>query len=142
MGQGSGKLARFEELEHTADIALRVYGGDLQELFVCAAEGMFHLIGDCERDDPPYFEDNIHLEAPDQESLLIDWLNELLYLSETQDVCYYVFDMRNLTSTSLEALVGGSSPTLHKRAIKAATFHELRIEETSNGLEVTIVFDI
>jgi len=142
MGQGSEKRVGFEELEHTADVALRVYGRDLQDLFIHAAEGMLYLMGDCERDGPPRCENDIRLEAPDRESLLIDWLSELLYLSETQDVCYYAFDIRNLTSTSLEARVGGDSLNLHKRAIKAATFHELRIEETLNGLEVTIVFDI
>lgn len=142
MGQGSEKPGGFEELEHTADVALRVYGPDLQEIFVRAAEGMFHLVGDCERDGPPHFENDIRLEAPDRESLLIDWLNELLYLSEIQDVCYYVFDIHNLASTALEARVSGNSLTLHKRAIKAATFHELRIEEMPNGLEVTIVFDV
>ena len=142
MGQGSGKPVGFEELEHTADVALRVYGRDLQEIFVRAAEGMFHLIGDCERDGPPHCENDIRLEAPDRDSLLIDWLNELLYLSETQDVCYDAFDIRGLASTLLEPRVGGNSFTLQKRAIKAATFHELRIAEMPNGLEVTIVFDI
>jgi len=142
MGQGSEKPGGFEELEHTADVALRVYGRDLQELFIHAAEGMFHLIGDCERDAPPYFEDDFRLEAPDREALLIDWLNELLYLSETQDVCYYAFEIRDLSSTSLDARVSGNSFALHKREIKAATFHELRIEEMPNGLEVTIVFDM
>ena len=142
MGQGSEKPVGFEELEHTADVAMRVSGRDLKEIFIYAAEGMFHLVGDCERDGPPHCESDIHFEAPDQESLLIDWLNELLYLQETEDVCYYAFDIRNLTATSLEARVGGNSFTLHKRAIKAATFHELHIEELPNRLEVTIVFDI
>lgn len=142
MVPGKERAERFEELEHTADVALRVYGSGLRELFVNAAEGMFHLVGDCEHDVRPRFADRISLEAPDRESLLIDWLNELLYLLETKNACYYVFDIRSLTATSLEALVGGNPLTSHKRAIKAATFHDLRISETREGFEVTIVLDV
>lgn len=142
MAQGEVKAKRFEELEHTADVALRVYGRDMQELFVHAAEVMFSLIGDCERDAAPRFEMEIRLEGPDRESLLIDWLNELLYLFETKSVHFFAFDIRELTTTSLEARVCGGPLTLHEKAIKAATFHDLHISETSEGLEVTVVFDI
>ena len=133
---------RFEEVEHIADLALRVRGGDRPELFANAAEGMFSLIGDCRRVLPAQCEDEICLEAPDEETLLIDWLNELLYLSEARGAIYFSFEVRSLTLTSLVARVGGNPPTYREQEVKSATFHDLDLSETADGFEATIVFDV
>ena len=131
---------RFEEIEHTADLALRVYGRDVKELFANAAHGMFTLMAEpsketaCERE--------VSLEATDYEGLLVDWLNELIYLHEVEGETYYQFAIETLSPTKLEAHVTGGPTRSKTKAIKAATFHELAIEETANGLVATIVFDV
>jgi SHS2 domain-containing protein len=114
----------------------------MADLFVHAAEGMFSLIGDCSRASFPRSEEEIHLAAPDPETLLVDWLNELLYLSEAEDVLYCSFDVRSLTPISLVARVAGNPPICREQEIKSATFHDLHITETAEGFEVTIVFDV
>ena len=130
----------FEEIEHTADLALRFYGRDVKELFVNAAYGMFALMAEpskettCERE--------VSLEATDYEGLLVDWLNELIYLHEVEGETYYQFAIETLSPTKLEAHVSGGPTKRKTKAIKAATFHELAIEETANGLVATIVFDV
>jgi SHS2 domain-containing protein len=130
----------FEEIEHTADLALRAYGRDMKELFANAAQGMFALMAKpseettCERD--------VSLEATDYESLLVDWLNELIYLHEVEGETYSQFAIETLSPAKLKAHVTGGLTRNKTRTIKAATFHDLAIEETANGLVATIVFDV
>jgi riboflavin kinase/FMN adenylyltransferase len=132
---------RFEEIEHTADLALRVYGQDMRELFVNAAHGMFSLMAEPPLDGPAR-EQEVSLEATDYEGLLVDWLNELIYLHEVERETYSRFDFEALSPTRLKAHVAGGLTKSKTKAIKAATFHDLRINETANGFVATIVFDV
>ena len=134
------EIKRFEEVEHTADAALRVYGRDLGELFVNAAYGMFSLMSDWE-DTPPSTEQEISLQAIDDETLLVDWLSELLYFHEMEDVVYTAFEILNISPTSLQAIARGTERWNHLAAIKAVTFNDLHIEKTSQGYTATVVFD-
>ena len=77
-------LPPWEEVEHTADVALRVRGATLAELFANAARGMLALaLGG---DPVPAGQDRteILLSAPDPETLLVDWLTELVYRIEDE----------------------------------------------------------
>ena len=132
---------KFEEIEHTADLALMVYGRDVKELFANAAQGMFALMAEPSLEGPAC-QREISLEAPDYESLLVDWLNELIYLHEVEGETYYQFAIETLSPAKLKAHVTGGSTKSKTKAIKAATFHELAIKETANGLVATIVFDV
>lgn len=132
---------RFEEIEHTADLALRAYGRDTKELFANAAHGMFALMAEPSLEEPT-LEREVSLEATDPESLLVDWLNELIYLHEVERETYSQFAIETLSPVELKARVTGGPTKSKTKAIKAATFHDLAIEETANGLVATIVFDV
>ena len=71
----------FEELEHTADAAIRVWGCDLAELFAHAAHGLAAQLAEEPNQIEPSIERRITLDAYDVETLLVAWLGELLYLS-------------------------------------------------------------
>ncbi|MBC7234746.1 MAG: archease [Chloroflexi bacterium] len=134
----------FEELDHTADLALRVYGRDRAELFAHAALGMFEAMHchTTEQSAQP-IEAEIVLDAPDQETLLVDWLSELLYLSERRRACFTSFDIHQLTETHLEATVHGTTACRPQLLIKAVTYSNLRIKRRDDGIyQVTIIFDI
>lgn len=140
----------FEEIEHTADWAIRVRGRDLRELFVNAARGMFGLIADVEAVTSTV-EERVELDAYDTETLLVSWLGELLWLNETHDLIFTDYRIERLTPVHLRATVsGGPLPADRSeissggqwKQIKAVTFHDLAIVETDNGYEVTIVFDV
>ncbi|MGH9650946.1 MAG: archease, partial [Terriglobales bacterium] len=77
----------FEELEHTADWALRVRGRDLAELLVNAANGMMELAG-VQTSAGAGPERKLELTSPDRESLLVDWLHELLLALELRSVAF------------------------------------------------------
>jgi SHS2 domain-containing protein len=135
---------RYEELSHTADVALRVFGRTRASLFDNAARGMFHLMtGGMLEHVASEQEQIVALKSLDPESLLVDWLSELLFLFETtgQVICHT--EIYTISDEELTARVW------HRRAanpphieIKAVTYHDLRLERGKNGWEATIVFDV
>jgi SHS2 domain-containing protein len=132
----------FEEIEHTADVSLRIYGRDLSDLLRHAAEGMAGLLVVDPSVIPVTQEEHFDLEAYDTESLLVNWLSELAYWAESEGVVFSQFDLFQVTSTRLQAVArGGRVSNLHKY-IKAVTYHNLKIIEIAEGLETTVVFDV
>src|SRR5690349_3114593 len=79
--RGEMNLPAWEEVDHTADWSLRVRGADLRSLFENAALGMVSLLGDAKPTDIT-FHRVIEVSAMDSESLLVEWLTELLYVLE------------------------------------------------------------
>jgi SHS2 domain-containing protein len=136
----TGAPTPFEEVEHVADSALRVYGADWNALLANAALGMFSLMADWE-DSLLSTEREIELRAVDSETLLVDWLNELLYLHELEGVVYTDFEILSASPEALQAIARGTDRWRPRTAIKAVTFNDLSIEKTAEGYTATIVFD-
>lgn len=131
---------RFEEIEHTADWSLRVYGESLNALFTHAAEGMFSLL-DTQFESEQTQQRSIELTAIDNETLLVSWLEELLYLLETERVAAVEYDLQ-VNEKYLQASVLTRPVESIQKDIKAVTYHELEIHEGESGLQTTIVFDV
>ena len=135
----------FEILNHTADISIKAYGKDTKELFQNAAFGMFNILADLEGISTST-ELEIKVEALDKEELLIEWLDELLYNFYTKHIIFSKFDITELTGTKLSAVVKGrfvgENRNRLKTEIKAATRHNLHIEEKEGHYEVQIIFDV
>lgn len=135
----------FEIIDHTADTGIIAYGTDVKELFANAALGLFSLITD-----PESIEEKLHLNlevsSEDRDSLLVEWLNELIYVFDVRHVLFNRFDIRNLTHNELKATCYGEDfdPTKHKVKIgvKAATYHMLRLDKNNGGYKARIILDI
>ncbi len=132
---------RFEEIDHTADVAIRVWGATLPELFANAAYGMAWQLTD-PRDVDPMIERQIAVEGEDLEIVMVEWLSELLYLGERDHLVFTEFNILQVTSRSLQALARGGPVEDYHGHIKAVTFSELEITKTDRGYETTIVFDV
>jgi SHS2 domain-containing protein len=133
----------FQELDHTADLCLRVWGHDLPTLFDHAAQGLFWLMRASAPDDDAAPEVEVRLEAGDAEALLVDWLNELLYLSDRDRALYRVLAFDHLDDTALVARLRGAGPMRREREVKAATFFGLSLERTPDGdLTADITLDV
>ena len=132
----------FEEDEHTADLALYVRGTNLEQLFVHAAQGMFYLMHCAPTDNSHPTAHRVTLEAPDIESLLVDWLNELLYLAERGQEHLAEYEIETLTPTSIVAVARGWTHHPRQKVIKAATFWDLSIVQQHDRCETTITFDV
>ena len=132
----------FEEVEHTADKALRIFGSNLTELLLNAAEGMTYLLVADVSEVSTEIEKSLELDTIDAESLLVEWLSELAFWAESELLVFRKFRIQKATATHLRAkMFGGKVSTLEKH-IKAVTYHNLKIIKTSQGLEATIVFDV
>jgi len=132
---------RYEQHEHTADLALRIYGRTLRELFANAAYAMFSQLADLQRI-VPSLQREVAVEGIDHESLLVNWLNELLYLQDTRGEAYAAFAIHRLSRRRLQATVRGAQTEDIYGIIKGATYNDLAIEKAGKGYLVTIVFDV
>jgi SHS2 domain-containing protein len=135
--------AGFEEVSHTADLEIKVWGKDMVSLFRSAVAGMFHLSGieDLEQG-VSAVKQNITLDAMDYEGLLILFLEELLYRLTEDYMLYEVGKLSISSDFSLKAQLKGNQISSYQRDIKAVTYHNLNIRTTPEGYEVNIVFDI
>ena len=134
----------FEIINHTADVGLVAYGADVSEVFANAAKGLFSLITELD-DVREIVRREIELTAPDQESLLVGWLNELIFMFDTEYLLFKRFDIIRISQTELKAAGYGekvdSSRHEIKIGVKAATYHMLQIEH-NDGVKARIIFDI
>lgn len=132
--------AGYREQEHTADWELEVWAHDLPELFVQSALGMMALSG-AQLESEPRVERSLLLEAPDSESLLVNFLGELLFLAEMEGLAFNVFEIL-IHENILEGRMQGAPLAWRDKEIKAVTYHNLSIRQTSRGFEVRLVFDV
>ncbi|MFQ5944791.1 MAG: archease [Anaerolineae bacterium] len=133
----------FRELDHTADVAVRVWGDSLSALLANAGYAMFFLMSDQLAQVSLEAERSLALEAGDRETLLVDWLSELLFLHEMEGELYREFEVRASEELRLSARVRGGKPRAPlRRFIKAVTYHGLEVVPRDGGLETSIVFDI
>jgi SHS2 domain-containing protein len=134
----------FEVLDHTADVGIIAYGADLKQAFANAAKGLFSLITRLSDVEETLHRD-IELTAADRESLLVDWLNELVYYFDAEGILFKRFDIIELNNSHLKARGYGekADSARHelKTGVKAATYHMLKIEK-NNGYRVQVIFDI
>ncbi|GAB4474669.1 MAG: archease [Anaerolineae bacterium] len=134
--------AHWEEIEHTADWAIRVTAPDLRSLFEMAARGMVTLAGGVPGERSQPFTRSIRVQAYDRETLLVDWLTELVYLIEDEGALIDTLVVHRVEDSHLEAEVGGLTGGRFDKHIKAVTYHDLAIRQTDGGFETVIVFDV
>lgn len=130
----------FEEIQHTADWALKVWAQDFSDLLEQAARGMNHLMGVVIDPSQPA-EIEFSLTAGDQESLLVGFLNRILYAVELDSIGVDSFDLL-VDEFQIQAHLEGGKVVELQKMIKAVTFHNLAIRSSQSGLETTIVFDV
>lgn len=135
-------MKKYEILEHKADLKIRVFGKTKKELFKNALLGMTNsLLGRTENEElNPQF---IKIKALDLNSLLIDFLNEVLYLIQINKEIYQKMKFKKFSDTEIQAELLGQKIKRLNLEIKAATHHNLNITQLKNGLwQATILFDI
>lgn len=132
----------YEEVDHTAEWSLRVWAQDMTELFIQAAQGMLALVELHPEEHEQGSWREVELEAPDFETLLVDWLQEFLFALETRYVTYADLDLQVAESPKLTGRILEVPARRPKKHIKAVTYHELDIQERNGRLETIIVFDV
>jgi len=127
--------ARWEHLEHGADIGVRGYGSDPAEAFTQAALSMSSVVTDLDKID---LSDSVAVEcnAPELDLLLVDWLNEIVYQMATRNMLFGRFDVQ-IVDHQLQAQLFGEKVDQGKHQpaveIKGATFTDLKVYRSSDG---------
>ena len=141
-------MKNYELIEHTADIGIRVKGRELKELFKNAAQAMFDIIAEKKSQATSHKSQATRImvkqKADSLEELFINWLNELLSLSATKELIFSDFQINKLDKNTLQAVAIGEDIKNYKvnTEIKAATYHELKIEREESGWLAEIIFDV
>jgi SHS2 domain-containing protein len=134
----------FEIIDHTADVGIRAYGANMQQAFANAAKAMFSLITGLDTVRVALHRD-VEVSAPDKETLLVEWLNELVYIFDVERLLFIGFDIISITPTSLRARCRGEKvdKSRHeiKTGIKSATYHQVKVED-NGGCRVQVYLDI
>jgi SHS2 domain-containing protein len=128
------------EVEHTADWGLEVWAPDLPRLMEEAARGMFELMG-VEVSEDSRCHRQLEIGADDREQLLVSFLEELLFIADSEELAFDGF-MLKLVDTNLLARLEGGGIVSRSKEIKAVTYHNLQIKESRRGLKTSIVFDV
>jgi SHS2 domain-containing protein len=139
VGEGAG----FELLEHQADVGVRAWGKTLEEAYEQAAWAVADILG--VRGKGPGTRRTIRVTGTDEAGVLVDFLNELLLLHETEDPGFAAIRVLNVTRTELEAQIE-LVPLVDAPEgvpVKAATYHQLRIERRPDGsIEARVYLDV
>ena len=138
-------MKKYEIIDHTADIGLRAFGKDLGELFENSASGMFEIIADL-KNVKPKTHLTIEVGALNREELLVNWLRELLYQYNTQEILFKKFEIEKITDNRINAKAWGEKLDSQrhnlKTEIKAVTYYDLKIKKEEEGWSSQVIFDI
>jgi SHS2 domain-containing protein len=133
---------RFEEIDHTADRALRIFGATWGEFLINAARALNSILTTAPDRDPGRKSKAVGLEAIDAESLLVAWLSELAYWAEAESLVFDEFVFHTLETARLTSTVTGATARKLDRHVKAVTYHDLSIINDAAGFSATVVFDV
>ena len=136
---------RFEIFDHTADIGLIVYGENLKALFENAGEAFFRLITDMKRV-RHRVEKRIDIGGESLDRLMVDWLSELLYLHDVENLLFRGFKVESVGEGGLKAIVKGEpfQEGVHviKTEVKAVTYHRIEVRQENGHWRAQIIFDL
>lgn len=135
----------FRLLEHTADIGIEAWGVSREQVFIQAAKGLKRLmLGSSPVNHSQRYA--VALDAEDSAELLVAWLNEIVYALEIRELAPAAFRINALDRKRLRAEIQGEplDTTRHEieRQVKAATYHQLLMEEEAAGWHARIYLDL
>ena len=138
-------MKRFEILDHTADIGLVIYGENLKALFENAGEAFFRLITDL-RKVKRRTERRINIGGESLDRLMVDWLTELLYLHDVENLLFKGFKVESVGKDGLKAIVKGEPfrEGIHviKTGVKAVTYHRIEVRQEKGGWRAQVILDL
>ena len=134
-------MEKFEILEHVTDLKIKTFGIDKKELFLNAMIGMYE--GAKYEGQDGKIEKEVKVFSSDLASLLVDFLSELLYLTETNKEIYEQIQFQKFDDKGMEGILIGRKLKRMGVLIKGVTYHDLEIHKRKDGIwEATVLFDI
>jgi len=136
---------KYELVDHTADLAIKVYGKDLEELLKNSSVAMMDLISNLETVKPE-IKKQLVVTGQSPEQLLVNLLQEILYIHEVENLICSEAEVKVINKYEAQSNIYGEKIDLKRHVllndIKAVTFCDLNIKKEKNILTTRIVFDI
>ncbi len=141
-------ITGYEYLPHPADVRFNAYGSTLEEVFEQAAYAMFHVIIDTGALNPERSVD-IKLESVGLENLLYDYLSELLYLFEVEEIVFGQFRVNSIEKTDGSYILNGKASGekidlgrhCFETEVKAVTYHQLKVTKEKGVYNAHVIID-
>ena len=137
--------AGYEYFEVAADVGVQAWGPDLPACFRQCALGVFNLVVPLDAV-APVEEREVGAQGDTPEALLVDWINECLYLHDIEGFVVRDLGVPRVEGGRLHALLRGEpfDAGRHPRGIvvKAATFHQLALRQAPERVSVRLVLDV
>jgi len=133
---------KFKILPHTADVRMLVFGNSFKDLFSNALLGMEEVMGPIKTNKETNWR-KFKIESLDSIALLIDFLSEILYLTQTNKEIYNQLEIKELKENSIEGRVKGIKVEGFFKDVKGVTYHEAYVQQKSDDKwEAMIIFDL
>lgn len=135
-------------MPHTADVAVRIEGGSLKDLFATAAKAMFAVLVTKKANGPAGGLSKLRVEKTEAspEELLKAWLDELLFAFQAHGRMLHRIKALTCREDTLSAVVllcdFNRAYYDLKDEIKAVTYSDLKVAKTRRGWQTTLVFDV
>ena len=139
-------MKKYEMIDHTADLGIRVYAETLPKLFENVALGMLESIAELDSiDEKREFE--INVQGDTLEDLLVAFLGELLFQHEVEEILFKRVEILKFNEDNLSAVAYGEEKNPQKHIIyteiKNVTYHQLKVKQSSdNKWETLVIFDL
>ncbi len=131
----------YKIIQHTADIGLELRGKNLEEIFGSALLGMINILNPIKISDT-IIKRKINVKSMDISSLIVDFLNEILYFCYTENEFYDKIKFTKISDDSLIAELQGKKCGGFGEDIKATTYHGVKIKKEKDDFRVDIIFDV
>lgn len=139
-------MARFEILEHTADVGIRAEGVDLSAVFEQATLGLLDIVGTWAPAREAAEEVELAIEADDVGALLVDWLGEVIYIGDSRDAVVTAIEMSEVTEHRAAGTLGiaprDEAAYEGGTQVKAITYHRLAVDQTDGAWSATVYVDV
>ena len=137
--------AGYQIVEHTADIGFHASGATPAELFAISARALMAIAADI-TNVAGTGEKRVQVTGHDYESLMVNWLDEILYLFDTSQFVARDFVIDEISPELVRARLIGEprDPDRHpwKLIVKAITYHQIEVAERNGHWEATVFVDV
>ncbi|MDP2967448.1 MAG: archease [bacterium] len=137
-------MKKYEILEHKADLKIRAFGKTKEEVFLNMLIGMSESMKGSEARRPEEkIRREVKIKSLDLPTLLVDFLSEVLYLTQVNKEIYRDVKFKELSDTEIRGEIFGQKVERFGEDIKAVTYHSLVVRQKKDrSWEAIVLFDI
>jgi SHS2 domain-containing protein len=140
----------YRWLDHTAELELEIEAASEHKVLSAALDALRELL---EGNEAPVSSESwrghrdeierraVRATASDRPALLAAWLEELVFLAESEGFIPIAIERLSLEDGALGAIVAGHVGEA-RPLVKAVTYHRLQFEPSERGYRARVVFDV